>query len=200
MEKLTPRERRQARTREEILDAALGLIKEKGPDEFSLRALAERVDYSPAGLYEYFDGKDDIISAVCAEGDRMLFAYLRAVPDTLPIDQYLVELGLAYIRFAVQNMEHFKLVFTYDRQGPSIPYEELAFDDTYRLLLDAVQAGIDAGVIATGESYGLAEIALGLWATAHGLAMLQMSNLRNVEYDFEAANRAILDKLIRGLT
>ena len=130
MEKLTPRERRQARTREEILDAALALINEKGPDAFSLRALAERVDYSPAGLYEYFDGKDDIINAVCADGDRMLFAYLRAVPDTLPIDQYLVELGLAYIRFAVQNVEHFKLVFTYDRQGPSIPYEEYAYNQT----------------------------------------------------------------------
>jgi AcrR family transcriptional regulator len=199
MEKMTPRERRQARTREEILDAALSLINEKGPDEFSLRGLAERVDYSPAGLYEYFDGKDDIISAVCIECDRMLHAYLRAVPDTLPTEQYLVELGLAYIRFAEQNKEHFKLMFTYTREGPSVPYEELQFDDTYRLLLDAVQAGIDAGVIATSESYGLAEIALGLWATVHGLATLQMSNLRNVEYDFESANRAILEKLVGGL-
>ena len=200
MEKLTPRERRQARTREEILDAALDLINEKGPDEFSLRALAERVDYSPAGLYEYFDSKDDIINSVCVEGDRMLLAYLRAVPNTLPTEQYLVELGLAYVRFAKQNMEHFKLMFTFERQGPPIPYEELEFDDTYRLLLDAVQAGIDAGAIATGESYGLAEIALGLWAAAHGLAMLQLTNLRHVEYDFETADRAILEKLVRGLT
>ena len=200
MEKLTPRERRQARTREEILDAALTLINEKGPDAFSLRALAGRVDYSPAGLYEYFDGKDGIINAVCEEGDRMLLAYLRAVPNTLPTEQYLVELGLAYVRFAEQNKEHFKLMFTFERQGPPIPYEELEFDDTYRLLLDAVQAGIDAGAIATGESYGLTEIALGLWAAAHGLAMLQLTNLRQVEYDFATADRAILEKLVRGLT
>jgi AcrR family transcriptional regulator len=199
MVKLTPRERRQARTREEILDSALSLINEKGPDEFSIRALAERVDYSPAGLYEYFDGKDDIINAVCEEGDRMLLAYLRAVPNTLPTEQYLVELGLAYVRFAKQNMEHFKLMFTFERPGPPIPYEELNFDDTYRILLDAVQVGIDAGLIVTGESYGLAEIALGLWAAAHGLAMLQLTNLRHVEYDFETADRVILEKLVRGL-
>ncbi|MGD2050005.1 MAG: TetR/AcrR family transcriptional regulator [Chloroflexota bacterium] len=200
MEDLSPRERRQARTREEILAAAMSLINEKGPDEFSLRGLAERVDYSPAGLYEYFDGKDDIINAVCAEGDLMLRDSLRAVPDTLPTGEYLVELGLAYIRFADQHMEHFKLMFTYERQGPPVPYEELEFDETYRLLLDAVQAGIDAGKISTGPSYGLAEVALGLWATAHGLAMLKMSNLRHVEYDFETANRAILERLVRGLT
>lgn len=200
MEELSPRERRQARTREEILAAAMTLINEKGPDEFSLRGLAERVDYSPAGLYEYFDGKDDIINAVCAEGDQMLRDTLRAVPNTLPTGEYLVELGLAYIHFAEQHMEHFKLMFTYERQGPPVPYEELEFDETYRLLLDAVQAGIDAGEISTGPSYGLDEVALGLWATAHGLAMLQMSNLRHVEYDFASANRTILERLVRVLT
>ena len=63
MAKRTPRERRYARTRQEILDAAMELVQEKGPDKLSMRELARRVDYSPAGLYEYYENKDEIIVA-----------------------------------------------------------------------------------------------------------------------------------------
>jgi AcrR family transcriptional regulator len=199
MAKLSPRQRRQARTRDEILAAALAIINEKGPDNLTLRALARRVDYSPAGLYEYFDGKDEIIEAVCAEGDRRLQEYLRAVPDDLPADQRLVELGLAYVRFAQANREHFMLMFTYSESGPLVPYETIEHDETYQLLLNAVQAAIDAGVIATRAGYGLAEIAYSLWALVHGMAMLHLINLRRLDYDFESANRSALAAFIRGL-
>jgi len=200
MAKLTPRERRQARTREEILDAAVALIHEKGPDDFSLRALARRVDYSPAGLYEYFDSKDDIITAVCYEGHRRLQDYLRAVSDELPLDQYLVEMGLAYVRFAEQNEEHFRLMFTRVREDSPIPYEALKTDETYRILLDAVQQCLDAGVLAPHQAYGRDEMAYGFWVLVHGMAMLRLTNLRNVDYDFEAANRKTLETFIRGLS
>lgn len=199
MAKLTPRERRQARTREEILEAALDLINEKGPDNFSLRALARRVDYSPAGLYEYFDGKDDIIDAVCAEGDRRLQAYMRAVPETLPPTDYLLALGKAYVQFAGQNAEHFMLMFSQAADGPPIPYEMLEVSETYGILLKAVQAGIDAGVLHTRPGYGRDKIAYGFWVLVHGMATLQLGNLRNVDYDFAAADMATLETFIRGL-
>jgi AcrR family transcriptional regulator len=196
----TPRQRRQAKTRQEILEAALALINEKGPDKLTLRALARRVDYSPAGLYEYFDGKDDILAAVCAEGDRRLQQYLRAVDPGLHPVEYLVELGLAYGRFAGQNMEHFLLMFGQagDDREP-LPYEALQIDETYQILLDAVQRGINEGIFAARDDYGLTEIAYGLWALAHGLAVLPLTNLRHIEYDFEAANRVTLETFIHGL-
>ena len=126
---LSPREKRQARTRQEILDAALDLINEQGPDKFSLRALARRVEFSPAGLYEYFDGKEDIIDAVCEEGERRLRHYLQDVPADLPPDRTIVELGRAYIQFALQNEEHFMLMFAQVPDGPPVTYEEVAEDE-----------------------------------------------------------------------
>lgn len=199
MKALTPRQRRQARTKEEILGAALALINEQGPDQLSLRALAQRVDYSPAGLYEYFDSKDDIIEAVCAESDRRLQARLRAVPKTLPPDQYLVELGMAYLKYALQHEEHFRLMFSHVFDGPPIPYEVLGQQETFKILLDAVQSAIEAGLIDTGKWNDLTEIAYGMWSVAHGMASLRSTNLRNVEADFEAADRATLETFIRGL-
>ncbi|NJN55580.1 MAG: helix-turn-helix transcriptional regulator, partial [Anaerolineae bacterium] len=59
MDELTPRERRHLRTKDAILDAARLIIKEQGADALSIRAIAEQIDYSPAGLYEYFGSKEE---------------------------------------------------------------------------------------------------------------------------------------------
>lgn len=56
---LTPRERRAQRTRDAILEAARGIISKKGVEALSIRSIADAIDYSPAGLYEYFgSGRD----------------------------------------------------------------------------------------------------------------------------------------------
>jgi len=199
MAKMSPRERRQARTRDEILDAALAIINEKGPEQLTLRALARRVDYSPAGLYEYFESKDDIIYAVCAEGDRRLLAEMRSVSLDLPADEYLVQLGLAYIRFARQNRDHFLLMFSHAPEGPKIPYEQLGLSETYRILLDAVQTAIQSGLFPVQAGFDQDEVAYPLWALVHGLATLQLTSLRIVDYDFAAADRAALEHFVRGL-
>jgi AcrR family transcriptional regulator len=200
MTELSPRERRHARTRQEILDAALAILNEVGPDKLSLREIARRVDYSPAGLYEYFANKDEIIDAVCEEGDRRLQSYLRAVPTELPTDEFLVELGLAYIKFARENPDHF--ILTASRLTPEMdpmPYEDLEMGNTYLILIDAVQRGITAGIILPRAGYGLHEIAYSLWAFGQGMAILQVSNLKNVLFDYETADRAAMTAFIRGL-
>jgi AcrR family transcriptional regulator len=199
MSLITPREKRQARTRQEILDAAVALIGEKGPDNFSLRALARRVDYSPAGLYEYFDGKDDIINAVCAEGDMRLQTYLKRVPGELPIAVYLVELGLAYVDFALNNVEHFMLMFARVPDGPLIPYAEVAANEAYGILLGAVQTAVEDGFVHVQPHFNRDDIAYALWSLAHGLAVMQITNLKNIDYDFAQADRAALRAFVRGL-
>ena len=195
----SPRERRQARTRQEILEAALSLIDEEGPDRLTLRALARRVDYSPAGLYEYFDSKDEIIEAVCEEGDRRLRQYLRRVPSKLTPDRYLVELGLAYIRFSLRNPQHFEMMFAQKPDRPKIAYQDIAPDATYAILLNAVQDAIDAGLVKTQDGFDRDVIAYGLWSLAHGLAVMQLTNLHNIEYDFDRADRKVLETFVSGL-
>lgn len=199
MTELSPRERRYARTRQEILDTALELLNESGFEGLSLREIARRVDYSPAGLYEYFDSKDAIVDALCLEADRRLRSYLKSVPTTLPPDEYLVDLGLAYIRYARNNRDHFLLRATrFIPEGPSVPFEEIDPGETFGILLNGVQAAIDAGIIQTRGGYGLNEIAYSMWALVHGLATLQLTNLSNVAFDYERADRDAIETFIKG--
>ncbi len=196
---LSPREKRQARTRQEILDAALAIIGENGADKLSLRALARRVEYSPAGLYEYFDSKDDIIDAVCEEGDRRLMHYLLQVPQELAPDQYLVELGITYVCFALRNEEHFMLMFAQIPDGPPVSYEDVNEEGAYGVLLKGVQRAIDSGVIQASPDFGRNDIALAVWSLVHGSAVMQLTNLHNLQYDFDTAVRLSMATFLRGL-
>lgn len=202
MTEQTARERRHERTRDAILNAALELILEKGANKVSLREIARRVDYSPAGLYEYFGSKDEIITALCLEGDARLASYLRAVPSDLPLADYLIELGLAYVRFACQNPAHFTMLFTSripDVAALPDDHDQTHPEDSFSIVLHAVKIGMADGVIAADEDYGPVEISYSLWAIAHGMATLQVTYLRHFALDFELSDRRALAMFVAGL-
>lgn len=181
------------------MQAARELINEYGADGLSLRAIARRIDYSPAGLYEYFDSKHQIIEAVCGEGIERLRLYLQNVPAHLPPAERLLEMGLAYLEFARREPEHFMLIFT------TVPSKRISFDDSfppdspYDILLEAVQAVIDAGELNLPEDIELEHVAYSLWSLVHGMAMLQQTQFRQDQVDFEPLNRWALEVFTRGL-
>jgi AcrR family transcriptional regulator len=199
----TPRERRHERTRQSILNAAVALIAEQGPDNLSLRGIARRIDYSPAGLYEYFDSKDEIVDAVCGEGNGHLVDYLRSVDTDLPLAEYLVELGLAYIRFAQDYPAHFTLIFgqlSSELEEPPKTTDSLHPEDAFTILYQAIQSGIDDGTITgTGDDAAMT-ISYTLWALVHGMAVLQATKLSDLVFNFAAADRFAVETLVRGLT
>jgi AcrR family transcriptional regulator len=195
----TPRQRRHYKIKESILQAAREIIAEKGLDGLSLRELARRIDYSPSGLYEYFHSKEDIVTAVCTEGLGLLRDYLNRVPTSLPPAERLLEMGLAYLDFARENPEHFRLIFinlTSDRMTPAKTVES---DSPYFILLQAVQAAIEAGEFKPQEDFNLSEIAFSLWSLVHGMAMLEQTHLRHFQADFKPLYRRALQVFGEGL-
>ncbi|MFZ4816624.1 MAG: TetR/AcrR family transcriptional regulator, partial [Phototrophicaceae bacterium] len=197
----SPRERRQEKTRQAILDAALDIISEKGALNLSLREIARRIDYSPAGLYEYFAGKDEIIQAVCDNALAQLRDYLLAVDLALPLPDYLIEIGLAYVQYAKDHPQQFLFFFV---QGVDLLEEDTAHpytldeDETIQIVDSAVQRGIESGQIRADDRTSL-EIGYGLWAIAHGAAMLQIRYIVGEPLNFPRADRILLETYVRAL-
>jgi AcrR family transcriptional regulator len=54
----TPRERHQAWAQEAILEAALGILTDRGGEGLSKREVAARADFSRSSLYAHFSGKE----------------------------------------------------------------------------------------------------------------------------------------------
>jgi TetR/AcrR family tetracycline transcriptional repressor len=69
---------RRALTEDEILDAALGLLDDGGPDAASVRGIAARVGVAPNAVYTYFPDKAAVVKALVerllGEVDHDVFA------------------------------------------------------------------------------------------------------------------------------
>ena len=199
---LTPREKRHQRTQDAILEAARDIIVQKGPDKLSMRALARRIDYSPAGLYEYFGSKEEIVTAVCEQGHGRLYNEMARVDTALPAQEYLLEIGLAYIHFAVTNPDYFLLMFTQTQSNiTENNFAELTSEgSSFSILLTAVTRLAEEGIVAVNENYSVLSVAYSAWSVVHGLAMLRVTFLRDVNMvSFEVADRETLRALSLGL-
>lgn len=202
MSEATPRDRRSERNRQTILQAALALVIEKGLDKLSLREIARRADYSPAALYEYFDSKAAIVEALVRDADGRLYNHLNRVSKALPPEEYLIELGMAYIEFAHLYPDHFMMMFTHYQTLPVVnldAYVPSADSNGYGLLVDGVQRALDAGLLNERPGYGTIGIAYSLWALVHGLAMLQATYMRQLKWDFASADRHAIATFVEGL-
>ena len=199
MTQITTRERRQRKIKQAILQATRELISENGVQGISLRAIARRIDYSPAGLYEYFDSKHQLLETVRSEGLNHLRGYLEDVPSDLSPLERLFEVGLAYLEFARREPELFLLIFCRTLEGHSALEQLTRLDSPYRILHKAVQAALDAGELQAKNGVSPKQLTYGLWSLIHGLAMLQQTQFRHLECDFEAINRRTLETFARGL-
>src|SRR5690606_22837480 len=147
MHDATPRERRSERTRQETLQTMMALVIEKGLNNQDQREIARRVDYSTAGLYAYFSSNAARVEAIACDASERFFQHLNRVSKTLPVEDYLLELGLAYIEFAHLNPDHFMLMFTHYQALPVVSLADFApsgDSNAYGLLMDGVQGALDS--------------------------------------------------------
>jgi len=191
------RQKRHQKTKQAILNIAKQMVLKEGYANLSLRAIAREADYSPAGLYEYFDSKDQLLSALSKELNKELINELSKIPFQLPPDEKLLEMCLAYVNFALENAELYQLMSSIPSKRHSLN-DPLSEGSAYNLFLTAVQLVIDENKISTEPGFGPEEITYGLWVTLHGMVTLRMSYLRNFDADFASVNRRIIENLIQN--
>lgn len=161
-----------AATRRSILDEASRLLAEAGPDALSMRKLSQRIGASTIVLYTHFRDKQAILDELYIEGFERLRDDLRRVPKHADPLFYVMNLGRAYRRSAVDNPTYYQLMFTRCVPGfdPSANSRE-ASKQAFGILRDGVQRCMDAGVTPVGDA---AEVAHTLWGTLHGLISLEL--------------------------
>ena len=89
--------RRGARSRELVLDAAERLIAENGYGSATVAALVEEAGIPPSSVYHYFDSKEGILLAVMERGAERFFEALPAF-DSSPAARRLSTSGLSSTR------------------------------------------------------------------------------------------------------
>lgn len=162
--------------RQSILDEAGRLLRDKGPAAVSIRAIARELGYSPAALYDYFPGIDDILAALYFEGVDGLDGRMRDVlssldPDVSAVDEIL-ELGRAYRTYAHSQPELFRLQFSENKPSPKA-HEMDGTRPGYGLLVDAIERALANSEIIDGH---VQILALHCWSAVHGFVALENSS------------------------
>lgn len=96
---------RKGLSHEEIMQAAIILVEEKGYDHFSLRELASRLHVKPASLYNHVAGIDEIGTAIAKEAVKRLKKTLTIASSGKEPDEAFLSAARAYRRFASNNQE-----------------------------------------------------------------------------------------------
>jgi AcrR family transcriptional regulator len=144
-------ERDREAVRRSILDAARDLFVTEGYQNVSIRKVAERVEYSPAAIYGYFQNKDDIFFALAEEGFRLLGdpgaePHRRLLQTLAPVERVHAAFWRLY-EFSREHPQYFALMFV-DRSVPRISreYERFAFARELKVhIVEDIQGCIDAG-------------------------------------------------------
>lgn len=171
------RERNRAEMKQAVLDAAQKLVGEKGIEGLSLRGIARELGYSPAAIYEYFEGLDDIVLSLYFEGTDGLTTVLAEVCESQPEDadslSILMKMGTAFREHALQAPELYRFTYNVMKQ----PHEPDMTDDPLEgglgSLLRVVHRGIDADELLDVEPF---VIVFAMWTGAHGFVSLEVSD------------------------
>ncbi len=146
------------------LRAARELLEETDAS-LSLRAVARRAGVSPTAPFRHFADREALLSAVAAEGYRELAAALVAAHPSPTKPEDLADIGVAYVRFALDHPALFRVMFA-EPCDPTDPERVAATAAINEYLLSIV-----AGTLALPTPEAMA---MTLWALVHGLAFLHL--------------------------
>jgi AcrR family transcriptional regulator len=193
---------RQERERETvsraILDAARELFVAEGYQNVSIRKIAERIEYSPAAIYSYFESKDDIFLALAEEGFHLLFASCCATAHPNKLDAIRAGFWNVY-EFSKAHPEYYALMFL-DRSVPRLSQDWQRFGfvrEMKKNIAAQIQEAIDEGLFAAGTTpHAVFRILL---AAIHGVAVTRLCDRLSPEEDADALARDTLEAALAGL-
>lgn len=158
--------------REALIEAALGLIAEKGPGGFTFAEAARSAGVSPAAPYRHFRDRDALLADVASQGFARFEAFLANAwndgrPDTFTA---LSNVGKAYLAFARSEPSYYSAMFETGVPLDDHPELRQAADRAFAVVRAAAEA-LCASMPRDGRPPALM-LALHIWALAHGIASL----------------------------
>ena len=166
-------------TREEIIQAALDLTAEKGVGALTARGLAQRLGSSAKPIFGLFANMEEVQQEVVKAAKLRYQEYLRQDMSAGRYPPYKAS-GMAYIRFAREQKELFKLLFMRDRT-----HEEKAAGDELEALLGLIQKNMG---LSRDDAY---RFHLEMWIYVHGIAT--MIATAYLEWDMDFISAALTD-------
>jgi AcrR family transcriptional regulator len=191
-----------------MLNAAVRLLDDEGPDALQTRRVASAAGTSTMAVYTHFGGMRGLIAEVAEESLRQFDAALT-VPQTDDPVADLMTTGAAYRRYAIERPHMYRLMFgstsAHGINAPSHNLLALTLAEieqnipSFAHVVRAVRRSTLAGRISFGSADDDATVvatAAQFWALMHGFMLLELAGFFG---DDGAAVGPVLGSMIRNL-
>lgn len=167
-------------TKEDIIEAAIELVRQRGALALNARNLATTLNCSTQPIFSNFSSMEELRMVVIEQADWMCNQYIKREVKSGVYPSYKAS-GMAYIRFAKEEGELFKLLYMRDRSAEVVPKEMELGDEMKSLLHD--NTGLTG---AEAEFFHLE-----MWAFVHGIATMFATGFLNL--DWELVSKMLTD-------
>lgn len=175
-----------------VLDVAVAIARDEGPDAISLRKVARDAGVSHQAPYHHFGDRAGIFAAIAEEGFSKLSAALINSHN-----KGIAGMCETYVRFALKHAGHFRVMMRNDlcdlQNYPSAVFQA---DRAFNLLLEEVTAALGDGAsdddIKTHTAF--------LWSVGHGLATLLLDGPLEIKLEGIADVNALIQRVARLAT
>ena len=150
-------------TRDEIVDAAIELVREDGVENLTAREVAKKLGCSPQPIFTVFDDMADLKRAAVRRASEMVSEFSLKKTDEIPTFK---EVGMAVVLFAMKEPNLFKMAYMFQEHP-------LSFEEAF-----AKHGGAPEGFIGfITKAHGISEedarvLFQNTWVFTYGLGMM----------------------------
>lgn len=185
------------RVRARLIEAAVRLLAEEGPQALSARRIATEIASSTMPVYTHFGGMSGLVREMVYEGFAHLERSLTRVPESEDPVADMAAFGRAYRDSALANPQLYAVMFG----GSSLATFELSEEDrqhgryTLTHVVKCARRCLAAGRFRANNAELVAHQ---MWSAAHGLVTLELGGYLIPPYDAETCFEAQLVGLMVG--
>lgn len=158
-------------TKDDIIKASIELIRKNGAKSINARVISASLNCSTQPIFSNFNSMDELQEETIIFAYKLYLEFIKKEVETGKYPKYK-SFGMAYIRFAKEEKELFKLLFMRDRSKENTsPSPD--FDESVQIIMKA-----------NGVTYEKAMlIHLELWTCVHGIGTMLATSFLSLEWD-----------------
>jgi AcrR family transcriptional regulator len=186
-------------TEHRIARSALRILEKDGSDAVSMRRIAGLAHITPMAIYHHFASREALLRSVVDKEFEQLLDFIHDMPPSGSFEGDMVHIMDAYIDYAFARPHIFDYVFSKPRPDARRFPEDFRArrSPTLNPLADSIAHWMKTGELKKDDVW---EIALELWAHAHGYLMLYRAGRFNLaQADFKKLVHRSIKRLLDGL-
>jgi AcrR family transcriptional regulator len=175
-----------------LVEAAREALETAAPEAITLKSLAQRLGVSQPAPYRHFQSREALLAAVAADGFVRFGETLLAAAEAAPPTARMECAALAYLAFARANRGVYRLMFA---SSLLMTVE----DESMRVAAEASFDFLVSALVHYVPTDAVQVVAVRVWATLHGLAMLEAEGLAEPPSREPVPPAAVVHDLIASL-